>query len=75
MKIVELSKDSPIDLLAEAINDINESGEIPSQCIIICGGMRYQIGYSTDDEIAGALAKESVAIMMSDLFNEYFEEE
>ena len=75
MNIVELKKDSPLDLLTEAINDINESGEIPDQCIIICGGMRYQIGYSTDDEIAGALSKEAIAIMMTDLFSEYFEEE
>ena len=74
MKLVELKQDSPVDLLAEAINDITESGVVPDKCLIICGGMRYQVGYSTDTEIAGELAKESVAIMMVDLFEEYFEE-
>ena len=70
MKLVTIEKDSPIDLLAEPINDITDSGDLPDKCIIICGGLRYQVGFSTDDEIAGALAKESLAIMLSDMFEE-----
>ena len=75
MKVVEITKDSALDLLAEAMNDINESGELPDKCLILVGGMRYQVGYMTDDDIASELSKEALAIHMSHLLDEYYDEE
>ncbi|MCP3681829.1 MAG: hypothetical protein GY861_03990 [bacterium] len=52
MKVVELNKETVLNLLQEAIEDIVTTGEIPSQCIILTDDYRYVIGLSEDEMIA-----------------------
>lgn len=68
VKVVELHRDSTLELLAEVANDIIAMGIEPATCIIITDDQVYQVGHSGIEKIIYTLETNALHMKLSSMY-------